>query len=547
YTNYYLVADKSMGFLRASLGYGYSRTSVSYRMDGLFGGVEAQLLPWLTLLGEYDGEESHAGMQISIPHEWSDTVQLNTTIASNISDDYQTSFMISALFPLHETKKFSVPQESDKNILSPADMGSMPTSLDTVSKHEDIMMSAENLAKDLVKEGLENVTVATQGDRLYISYENNVYIWNEIDALGVVLRKAVKLAGTYTSFMIEPKKSNVLITSFTGSLEKAAAYFEKPSYATKKSFLTSLGQHHASGAEGFDVHTEDLNSGLLRTRIVLSPKLTTFVATEVGLFDYQLLLRTVGYWNLYKGLDLSVRYDIPVSYSDNLDPDTGTYRDSYSEGGLNAVMLNYTANINGGFNTLSLGSYEYDYVGAMDQFIYNYNRHTFKVKLGYFQDRENELEDKKVYLAKYTYSYEPLDLLGEIQVGKYWYQDTGVSMKIKHFFGDVAVSLEYLQTQPDGYLGGSEATNKYAGLSIELPLDFRKNRSSGNIGQVRGVNSLSYKLRSTIARADGTNTIVPSSGSVPVTDFESEEYLLNRNRMDLGYIKEHADRLLDVF
>lgn len=560
YTNYYLVADKSVGFLRASLGYGYSRTRVSYRMDGLFGGLEAQISPWLTLLGEYDGEESHAGMQMSIPHKWSDTVQLNTTIASNISDDYQTSFMISALFPLHETKKFSVPQDFDKHILSSADMRSMPTSLNTVSgkktifkepshvsKDEDIVISVKNLAKDLVKDGLENVTVATKGDRLYISYENNVYIWNEIDALGVVLRRAVKLADTYGSFIIEPKKSNVLITSFSGSLENAAAYFEKPSYSTKKAFLTSLSQYHASGAEGFDVHTEDLNSGLLRTHVVLSPKLTTFVATEVGLFDYQLLLRTVGYWNLYKGLDISVRYDIPISYSDNLDPDTGTYRDSYTEGGLNAVMLNYTANINGGLNTLSLGSYEYDYVGAMDQFIYNYNRHTFKVKLGYFKDRENELEDKKVYLAKYTYSYEPLDLLGEIQVGKYWYQDTGFSMKIKRFFGDVAVSLEYLQTQPDGYVGGAEATNKYAGLSIELPLDFRKNRSSGNIGQVRGVNSLSYKLRSTIARADGTNTIVPSSGLVPVTDFESEEYLLNRNRMNLGYIKEHADRLLDAF
>ncbi len=559
YTNYYVVADKSIGFLRASLGYGYSKSSRSYRMDGLFGGMEAQILPWFTLLGEYDGEESHAGMRMFIPHDWSDTVRLNTTIATNISDDYETSFMINALFPLYETKKFSVPKDSDKNVLSAAEIDVTSTSLDRVSskkaifkepsylsKSEETLTSPESLAKDLVEEGLENVTVATKGDRLYISYENNVYLWNEIDAMGVVLRKAVKLAGTYKSFIIEPKKSNVLITTFKGSLEKAAAYFEKPSYSTQSAFLASLSQHHPSGMKGFDVHTEDLNSGLLRTRIVLSPKLTTFVGTEVGLFDYQFLLRTVGYWNLYKGLDLSVRYDIPVSYSDELDPDTGVFRNYYNDGGLNAVMLNYTVNINGGLNTLSVGSYEYDYVGAMDQFIYNYHRHTFKVKLGYFTDTDNGFEDKKVYLAKYTYNYEPLDLYGEVQAGKYWYQDTGFGIKLKRFFGDVAISLKYLQTQPDGYLGQAESTNKYAGLSVEIPLDFRKNRSSGNMGQIRGDN-LNYRMRSTIDRVDGSNAIVPSSGLVPDTDFESEEYLLNRNRMNLGYIQGHADRLLDAF
>jgi len=560
YTNYYVVADKSIGFLRASLGYGYSKADRSYRMDGLFGGVEAQIFPWLTLLGEYDAEESHAGVRMSIPHDWSDKVQLNTTIASNISDDYHTSFMINALFPLYETKRFSVPQDSDKNSLSEADIDVAHTSLNTVSSKKTVfeepsylseaketLISPENLAKDLVEEGLENVTVATKGDILYISYENNVYLWNEIDALGVVLRKAVKLVGTYKSFIIEPKKSNVLISSFSGSLEKAAAYFEKPSYSTQSSFLASLNQHEPSGGKGFDVHTEDTNSGLFRTRIVVSPRFTTFVGTEVGLFDYQVLLRTVGYWNLYKGLDLSVRYDTPVANSDELDEDSGIFKDYYNDGGLNALMLNYTVNINGGLNTLSVGSYEYDYVGAMDQFIYNYDRHTFKVKVGYFTDNDNEHEDKKIYLAKYTYNYEPLDLFAEIQAGKYWYQDTGFDIKFKRFFGDVAISVEYLQTQPDEYLQQGEDTNKYVGLSIEFPLDFRKNRFSGQMGQVRGDNSLSADMRSTIGREDGSNAIVPSSGRVPLTDFESEDYLLNRNRMNLSYIAEHIDRLLDVF
>jgi len=32
-----------------------------------------------------------------------------------------------------------------------------------------------------------------------------------------------------------------------------------------------------------------------------------------------------------------------------------------------------------------------------------------------------------------------------------------------------------------------------------------------------------------------------------VMDFESEKYLMNRNRMNAEYIKDNAERLLDTF
>lgn len=208
-------------------------------------------------------------------------------------------------------------------------------------------------------------------------------------------------------------------------------------------------------------------------------------------------------------------------------------------------MLNYTLDIADGLNTLSAGLYLYDYVGVMDQFIYTHDNHTVKLKLGYFEHKDYSDFTKEVYLAKYTYNYTPMDLHLEVQAGKYWYQDTGFGLSVKRFFGDVAISVSYLQTSPEKNIGRSESTNKYVGLAIELPLDFRKSRSNSKHIQLQGDNSWKYQQRSTVARSDGTNTIVPFSGYDPIMDLESEKYLTNRNRMNVDYIKEHAERLLD--
>lgn len=545
YENYYIVADKSFSFVRASLGYGYSNNNRTARMDGVFGGLEARVAPWLSVLGEYDGEESHAGIRLNMPQEWSEYVRLNATIASNLSDDGHASFMVNAVIPLQREEKY-LPGSTSSSVAMQEYTQSRPPSKKTVNTNIEVDTLIQTLADDLVEDGLENIDISTQDETIYIAYESTIYIQNEIDAIGSVLRKAIKLSSHYKIFVLQPKKSNVVITSYSGSLEKANDFYNNPSFESKTAFTASLTESKDQSMQGM-VRISNANSGRFKTHLVVSPKVTTFLATDVGVFDYQLLIGLTAYWNLYDGLDLSTRYNVPVSYSDELDPVTGVFGASYSDGGLSSAMLNYTMNIGGGLNTLSGGLYLYDYVGVMDQFIYNYDKHTFKLKLGYFEHKDYSDYTKEVYLAKYTYNYTPLDLHLEVQAGKYWYQDTGFGLNVKRYFEDVAVSVNYLQTSPDGEFRSAESSNKYIGLAIELPLDFRKSKSSGKYIQVQGDNSWRYEQRSSIARADGTNIIVPFSGYDPIMDFESEKYLMNRNRMDVEYIKSNTERLLDTF
>ncbi len=561
YGNYYIVADQEISIFRASVGYGYSdndrRTD---RMNGVFGGVEARLAPWISLLGEYDAKESHAGVRLNMPKEWSEEVRLNATIASNLSDNGHMSFMVNAVIPLQREEKYVAGPVAEDAAMqqkssTAAEKGSASQSVSkTHTTKKD--PSKKNLQEEgeliktlvdaLTEDGLQNITIGTDGDVLFIAYENTVYMHNEIDAIGSVLRKAIDLSAYYTRFVIQPKKSNVVITSLSGSLEKAKEFYRDPSFESKTAFVASLSESKDHTMNG-EVRVQDANPGKYKTHLVVAPKVTTFVGTELGVFDYQLLLATAAYWNLYTGLDFSAHYDTPISNSDELDSRTGLFGRSYNDGGWRSAMLNYTLDVSGGFNTLSAGLFMYDYVGVMDQFIYNYERHTFKAKVGYFENKDYSSEHKEVYLAKYTYNFTPLDLYLEVQGGKYWYQDTGFGVNVKRYFSDLAVSVNYLQTSPEGNFGFSESNNQYISLAIELPLDFRKSKSSGKYLQLQGDTSWRYAQRSTISRNDGTNTIVPFSGYDPIMDLESESYLMNRNRMDAGYIKKNAERLLDTF
>ncbi len=545
YENYYIVADKSYSFLRASLGYGYSNNGrKSPRMDGVFGGLEARVAPWLAVLGEYDGEESHAGVRLNMPQEWFEQVRLNATIASNLSDDGHVSFMVNAVIPLQREVKYLPGISSENAVLAENPQKPFPAKTPKQTTEETALM--QTLFEALASDGLQNIRIVTKGETLFIAYENTVYMHNEVDAIGSVLREAIKLSSYYKNFVLQPKKSNVVITTLSGSLEKAALFYNSPSFESKTAFTASLTESKEHSFTG-DVRINNANSGRFKTHIVISPKVSTFVGTDIGAFDYQLLLGFTAYWNLYDGLDLSTRYNAPIANSDNLDPIYGLFGRSYDDGGISSAMLHYTMNIAGGLNTVSAGLYFYDYVGVMDQFIYNHERHTLKLKAGYFEHEEYGGLSKEIYLAKYTYNYTPMDLYLEAQAGKYWYQDSGFGFSAKRYFEDVAVSVNYLQTSPEGEFGFSESTNKYIGLAIEVPLDFRKSKSSGKYIQLQGDNSWRYEQRSTVARADGSNTIVPFSGYDPVMDLESEKYLMNRNRMSVEYIKDNAERLLDTF
>ena len=566
YDNTYVVMDKTLWFLRASVGYGKSDHYLENRkrMDGVFGGVEVKTFDWLYLLAENDSTEKHAGIRLEMPNDWSRWFKLNALVVTNISDDYKESFAVNLTFPLAEDKtlpeaparpasKPAVKPEEDINTIEPY---RPPARVTLPALNGNCRsLNREEIKDALVKTGLENIDVASIGSTLYIAYENNVFLFNELDAVGVVLSIAIEASSKYDRFILEPKKSKTVVTSIRGDLNKTRIFYERRDALSEQKFVKTLSIEAPMDTSDIVKKVDSANDSFLRPRLEIVPVVRTFAGTEVGVFDYMLWLRGNLYFNLYTGVDFSIIGDAAVSHTENFDPKYGNWRFYYRDSNLQSVMLHNSDNIFGSINTLSLGSFEENFVGAMDQWIYTGGNHTLKLKLGYFEQFQDgnaeeefwfgKFEHRSIYLARYSYLLQDYDLLGEVRGGKYWNQDTGFDVTLKRFFGDVSISLFYQQSNGSNKLH-SEQTDRFAGMGIELPLTLKRTPVY-RYGQLRGTNAFRYGLRTTIMRDDGSNRIITSGTVDPRTGFEVEDYFLNRNRMQPGYLETHLYRLLDAY
>ena len=565
YGDKYVVMDKELWGVRASVGYGKSDalSENKKRMDGIFGGVEIQTFDWLYLLAEDDTKERFAGLRLELPKKYSEYFKLNSVITKNLSTN-EISSSINLTFALYENRdtyypdtvnkhKQEVYEERKKVVEEPKNKIKKSKKIKSKIISEK-KMSLEELKKQLVHLGLENITIGTKKSTIYIGYENSVFLWNDVDALGVVIGLLTKTK--YTQFVVAQKRSNVVVVTVSGNLEYAKEFFQKPSPSSKLKFANSLRKITPLDLNSYTMLVKNENASRFKVDIELAPKIISFVGTEFGVFNYKLWLRTKAYINLAKGIDFTAVGDIHIYDSEIDDHRYDWFMQLYERPShMESIMINDSSNIFGGINTVSVGTLEENYFGGVDQYIKNYKNHTFKIKAGYFDEFANgysykeryygRIDKRTFYMGTYSYFIENYDLLAEFKFGKYWNQDRGYEMKIKSFFGDVAVSLKYQESR-SGDLLFAEQTNRFAGLAIEIPLTLR-DTPSFSLGQIRGTKAFNYGLRTTILRDDGTNNIVSGGNKDPEIAITSENYFYNRNRLQLSYIKSHLFRMKEAF
>lgn len=572
YGNKYIVMDKEFWFVKASLGYGHSDVvPVSFsainekRMDGLFGALAVKTFDWLYLLAENDSREKFAGARVHMPKNWSKSFKLDALITTNLTDKYNNSIGINLTFPLYEnTQSYEHRETIEKNINNVKrvqDVKEEKTDLNiSISlpkyKAEEKLLNIQRVKTKIKNLGIENITIATNGDTIYVAYENGVFLMNDLDAMGSVLGILNKTK--YKKFVLEQMRSKTVVVTIRGNLEKAREFYETPNIVTKESFTNTLEKVSPIDLSEYKMIVEKANDSSFRPKIEFAPVVKTFIGNEFGLFNYMLWLRTKAVINLYEGINISAVGDIHIANSEIDNHDYDWFMKLYERNShMESVMLHMSNNIFSGVNTLSAGAFEENFSGVMDQYIFNISNHTFKIKMGYFEQYksgEKYKEDffgkigrRQVYLAKYSYLLENYDTLAEINFGRYWNQDVGFDVKLKRYFGDVAISVFVSQSKPffkKAIL--SEETDKFAGMSIEVPLTLR-HTPLFKYGQIKGTSSFDYKVQTTIAREDGVNTIVTGSNYDPEMPISSEEYFYNRNRLQKSYIQRHAFRLVESY
>ena len=548
YDNTYVVLDKELWFVRASLGYGKADINSkrqSKRMDGVFGGLEVEAFPWLYFLAEDDTTEQHTGIRLELPRSWELPIGLSALVSSNLTDGGSTSIGINVTIPLiEETKPSSsmIHTESklieNKKLEAESALETNPAERISLAKPQESTLF--DLQKNLVDFGFENVRIGSYQKTLYISCENNIFDTNDLDAFGYVIGALVSNDFGYEDFSVSLLKSNIETLTIGGNIENYRQFLEEPNTLHINRVKSDLTFDRDFDDTNVNYIGEKVNSSFFIPRLELSPGLITTVGTEVGTFDYLLSLHANLYTTIYDGLMISATAEIPLANSKNFDKGNifhAMYEDQFDSRIVN-VMAHQTLHYELLLNTLSVGKYQTDYFGVMNQtnLTTTDGTHALRARVGIFENTiDNDEEKHEIYLGSYRYYYAPYDFFIEVTYGKYWYQDTGLNLEFKRYFGDVAVSFIY-----------QDVDDKYAGAKVTIPLTTRK-LYKADYFQVKGKNDFSYGIRSTIMRDDGTNQLNPNGGLTSRSDFEISNYYLNRDRLNASYVKQHLDRMRDIY
>ncbi len=208
----YAVVSKEFMNTRTSLG--YAQGSEYAALDGVFGSVEYQPFSWMQVAGEYDTKEWNIALKSEYLTELCGQ-KIHLGVMAKKSLDYNDfSFGLYATIPFNDS--FLRLKDADTQV-----------------SHS--MSALERL-------GLSNVSSVMKEDTLWFSYENTVYTWNDIDALGMVL--GILATNTEASkIVVTIKKSDIPQYQVSVDTEMYRAFLKSGEYTEDLLTFNSLADH----------------------------------------------------------------------------------------------------------------------------------------------------------------------------------------------------------------------------------------------------------------------------------------------------------------
>ena len=546
-------------------------------MKGVFAGGEFKAHDWVYLLGEYDTKETNVGARVVLPQFWK--IPISFTATAKTSLDYKPGNFDIAV-GLSVPLDFKV--RNQKSVKNPANE-SNSNEQDTKFHASAIMQGVENapllslqkttqedvavnsspaitpktqpddilttLRSRLIQQGFLNVRVGTRGKTLVVEYENARYNHNELDALGIVAGIATTTAEKYSfeRLQVVIRRRDIAVMQVSAPYSSFRSFFME--HGNSRDLSEILNISFGIDTDGVQYLAGDRNSGILKSSLVLAPGLSTWVGTEVGVFDYLLSLKPELTVQAWKGAVLNARWDIPFSWSDNLD-NGKTFRNSRNDPQLERLMifqgLKPFPNV---MLNLGAGMFLHQINGTINEMTWTPGDGSHRISLtqGW---TEHSISHKKneIYLGSYRYYFSPLDLSLTGTYGRFWAQDHGFNLELKRFFNDTAISV---------YYKNSVATDskrwEAVGIQFSFPLTPRQDMKPYAV-QVRGSDAWSYAQETTLKNNNFNN----SRGSLnylapyPLTMAPQPTMGLlqsyqNRDRLSAVYIKTHTERLREAW
>ncbi|MBN3847580.1 MULTISPECIES: YjbH domain-containing protein [Burkholderiaceae] len=585
----YGVVSQAFGPLTLTAGYGQGD-----RLDGLFGG--AQLSLWhtgLSLLAEDDSKTPYAGVRYQSPRiSWLADANVIGTFARSLRSTNgvspRTSFSVGIQIPLG--KRFSGarcenglcegPQTgatqttaakddeplrfaslppvnvraatASTNALASAPISYVPPlqsyasvmlsdatpakSADTPALAEALDTSSlDEIAAHLFAAGLERVRVGISGHDLIVEYENHRYNQNETDALGIVLGVASVNAPHGTSKIhVVIKKANEPLGEVTVDRDAFAQFMAGGDPMAASASLT-MRTRPTYDPDSISWHGDERKHGL--TRIQIEPVVSYLYGTEYGVFDISLGANIQGFVPLWRGAELYASYIAPLYNTKNMD-DGRVFSDYRLRGGLNAVALAQSFWIAPRvFNVLSVGKFDYSYVGAQNETtVFVPGRpDLIRLRLAYLHHEpgHDDLPSEKNAELTYRWVQPAWKLWIEAGVARFVGGDKGPVATLTRWFDDVSVSVH----------GEHSGQGTFVGAAVSFPLTPRQGMQPG-ITQVYGSEDFGLDFRT---RVGSTNYLSANAAENMSFPYSTQQYLLNQGRFSGEYFSTQLYRMRDAY
>ena len=509
----YLVASKEFGSFRSNIGYAKGENLDS--IDGVFGSIEYQPLSWLQLVGEYDTKEWNGAIKAELSTHLGEQ-QINLGLMAKSSLDYNDVYYgLYANMPFHDK--------------------SLPLTKKIESIHAKTTLDALKLSNSFYKE---------QNDIAYCEYENNLYVYSDIDTLGMVLGTLATTSKAKT-IKVSIKKSNMV--QYTIEINRAEY----------KKFLKD-GIYH-SNLLHFVKPTAVANASLknsdrFKPLLKVSPDMLIIDGSEYSdVLDYTFALQAELSMRLAKGTILSGRYNIPLEQSINFEEDgIFSYRNRHKTlAELDQLLLTQYANFNIGsfpwLNMIQAGMFDNEQTGvSFESAIASPDgKHLISAKVAKLDDKLKKMDrytddTRNERLLSYRYYMESLNSNIKLTVGEFLYGDESEAITLERYFNDVSFKFDLAHTKHD-----KKGTNNFFRFSLSIPFGPTKRFNSDYIDIEGG--KLVYNKIKNIVSGNKLSYVLPHHVKEIDNSFGIEGYYLNDNRFHPAYIKANYNRLRNVF
>ena len=509
----YAVVSKEYKNIRASVGYAKGDSSNS--LNGTFGSIEYQPFDWLNIAGEYD------------THDWNAAVKGNylATIgqqkinlglmAKSSTEDNDVYFGLYANFPFNDKSKSL--KINSKNIPS------------TIS--------------ELKNYGFSNISYHIEKDTLYFEYENTLYTYSDIDALGMVL-------GTLA---MSSKAKNIIVVSKKSNIKQLTTKINTKEY--KEFLATGKFKSNLLQFSGITTNKEldESHSDRFKPTLTLKPAFVLVDGSEYASFDYTLAMQAELSMRLAKGTILSTRYNIPIAISDNFeDGKVFDYRNrNKTTAEIDQVLLSQYFQLDLPYRWVSLlqvGQFDKKLTGASFESTIGSldGKHSLVFKSSHLKDDMYKEMDRYYeeyrdeQLISYKYYLDALNSHIKLTAGEFLYGDSGVMLSLQRYFSDTLVQFDISKVEHP-YKGNHTVGR----LSLSIPFGTTQKVKTKYL-DIQG-DYLTYNRRKTVVSKGKPSYAQPLHLTEIDNSFTLEKYYLNNSRFNPAYIKKNYNRLRNVF